>query len=78
MHMIYNLIFFDKIYLYSKNLEQPKYQGLLQTFRPISRECGYDVGEACNDQISPLEELDDESQKVVSLMTLFVKKIKSR
>ena len=38
MHMNYNLLYLDKIYLYSKTLEQPKYQGLLQTFAPISRE----------------------------------------
>ena len=25
MHMLYNLLYYDKIYLYSKNLEQPKY-----------------------------------------------------
>jgi len=65
MHMLYNLLYYDKIYLYSKNLEQPKYQGLLQTFAPISIECGYDVVEASNDAILPLEELDDESQKIV-------------
>jgi len=62
MFMIYNLLYSDKVYLYSKNLEQ---YGLLQTFAPISRECGYNVIEASNDEISPLEELDDESQKVV-------------
>jgi len=46
MHMLYNLFDYDKIYLYSKNLEQPKYQEPFQTFQPISRECGYDVIEA--------------------------------
>jgi len=46
MHMVYQLLYYDKIYLYLKNLEQPKYQGLLQTFGPISTECGYDVVEA--------------------------------
>jgi len=66
MHMIYNVRYYDKIYLYSKNLDQPKYQGLLQTFAPISRECGYEVVGASNDQILPLEELDDKSQKVVT------------
>ena len=25
MHMLYNLLYFDKIYLFSKNLQQPKY-----------------------------------------------------
>ena len=63
MHMLYKLFYFDKIYLFSKNLEQPKYQGLLQTFEPISEECGYRVVEANNDEIMPLEELDD-NQKI--------------
>jgi len=65
VHMLYNLLYYDKIHLYSKNLEQPKYQGLLETFASISRECGYDVVEANNDETLPLEELDDESQKIV-------------
>jgi len=76
MNMLYNLLYYDKIYLYSKNLEQPKYQGLLQAFTPISRECGYNVVEASNDEILPLEELDGESQKLV-IFDDFVKKIKS-
>ena len=65
MHMLYNLLYFDKIYLYLKNLEQPKYQGLLKTFAPISREYGYDVIEASNDEIMPVSELDDDNQKNV-------------
>ena len=65
MHMLYNLLYFDKIYLYSYNLEQPKYQGLLQTFAPISAECGYNVVEASNDEIMPVSELYDEGQKIV-------------
>ena len=40
MHMIYNLLYFDKIYLYSKNLEQSKYQNLMDKFKPISDEAG--------------------------------------
>ena len=64
MHMLYNLLYFDKIYLFSKNLEQPKYRKLLETFRPISEEVGYDVVEKNNDEIVPFEELDD-NQKIV-------------
>ena len=64
MHMLYNLLYFDKIYLYSKNLEQPKYQELFPTFAPISGECGYDVIEGSNDEIMPVSELDDENQKI--------------
>ena len=38
MHMIYNMLYFDKVYLYSKNLEQSKYQNLMDMYRPISDE----------------------------------------
>ena len=51
MHMLYNLLYFDKIYLFLKNLQQPKYRELLNTFRPISKEVGYDVIEESNDEI---------------------------
>lgn len=65
MHMLYNLLYFDKIYLFSKNLEQPRYQTLMDTFQPISEEVGYDVIEASNDEIIPLSELDGDNQKIV-------------
>ena len=64
MHMIYNLLYFDKIYLYAKNLEQSKYQNLISMFKPISDEAGYVVIEASNDEIIPVEDLDSESQKI--------------
>ena len=66
IHMIYsNLLYFDKIYLYAKNLEQSKYQILMDKFQPITNEVGYDVIEASNDQILPVDNLDSESQKLV-------------
>lgn len=65
LNMLYYLLYFDKIHLYSKNLEQSKYQSLLQTLEPISDECGYEVVEANSDEIIPLGELDNESQKIV-------------
>lgn len=43
MHMLYKLLFFDKIYLYAKNLEQLKYRGFLDAVSPISEEVGYDI-----------------------------------
>ena len=55
MHMLYKFLYYDKIYLFSKNLEQPKYRKLLETFRPISEEVGYDVIEESNDEIIPLD-----------------------
>ena len=65
MHMIYNMLYFDKVYLYAKNLEQPKYQNLMNVFQPISDEVGYDVIEASNDEIIPVQDLDNDSQKIV-------------
>ena len=65
MHMLYNLLYYDKIYLFSKNLEQPKYRQLLETFRPISEEAGYDVIEESNSDVIPLESLDSDNQKIV-------------
>ena len=65
MHMIYNLLYFDKIYLYAKNLEQSKYQDLMDKFEPMSDEAGYDVIEASNDQIIPVNDLGSDNQKIV-------------
>ena len=68
MHVLYNLLYFDNIYLFSKYLEQPKYRKLLETFRPILEEVGYDVIEESNDEVVPLEELDNDNQKIVTLL----------
>ena len=56
MHMIYNLLYDDKIYLCAKNLEQSKYQNLLNMFQPIIDEVGHDIIEASNDQIIPVSD----------------------
>ena len=65
MHMICRLLYFDKVHLYAKNLEQSKYQNLMDIFKPISKEVGYNVIEASNDKIIPVSDLDTESQKIV-------------
>ena len=41
---------------FSKNLQQPKYRKLLETFEPISEEAGYDIIEASSDEIIPLDQ----------------------
>ena len=64
MHMIYNLLYFDKIYV-KKTLEQSKYKNLMDMFQPISDEARYDVIEASNNQILPVSELTDDGQKLV-------------
>ena len=65
LDMIYRLLYFDKIYLYAKNLQQNKYQHLLNTFDSISKETGYPVIEANNENIIPLDEISDDGQKIV-------------
>lgn len=65
LDMIYRLLYFDKIYLYAKNLQQCKYQHLLQSFEPISEEVGYDIIAATSGDIIPLQEMSDENQKLV-------------
>ena len=62
--MIYKLLVFDKIYLFSKNLHQNKYETLLQDFaKRINPKVGYEVIEAYGDEIIPLEELPTDNQK---------------
>ena len=66
LHMLYKLLEYDKVYLFSKNLHQNKYRALLQDFATrIDPEVGYEVIEARGDEIIPLEELPVDNQKVV-------------
>ena len=65
LDMIYRLLYFDKIYLYARNLQQSKYKYLLKSLEPISKNVGYDVVEASNNEIIPLTDLPDDNQKLV-------------
>ena len=72
------LLYYDRIHLYAKNLEQQKYKDMIQTLTDISNSVGYNVLVCSNDDIIPVEELKDEdAQKIVILMTLFVKKTRN-
>ena len=55
LDMIYRLLYFDKIYLYARNLSQSKYKHLLKFLEPISKDVGHDVIEASNDEIIPAD-----------------------
>ena len=48
LDMIYRFLYFDEIYLYAKNLQQSKYQHLIDLLEPISTEAGYPIFEASN------------------------------
>ena len=66
-HMLIEpLLYYDKIYLYAKNLEQEKYQNLINKMNEISEEAGYDVMKVSNDAIIPINHLNyEDNQKLV-------------
>ena len=75
LNMIYSLLTFDKINLFSKNLHQYQYQGFLKDFvERINPKVGYEVIEAYDDEIIPLEELPADNQKIVVFDDLLCEK----
>ena len=67
IHMLIEpLLYFDKIYLYTKNLEQDKYRKLLHIFQQIkkNKNIDYEIIEARNDNITPVSELPTDNQKI--------------
>ena len=54
VNMILDLLYYDKIYIYGKELEQSKYQFLLKKGKPINKEVGYQVIETSCDEIIPV------------------------
>ena len=65
LDMIYRLLFYDKIHLYTRNLQQCKYQHLIDLFGPISEEAGNHIIEASNDKIIALDKMPCDNQKLV-------------
>ena len=59
------LIQYDKIYLYSKSLEQEKYEYLRKRFKEVSDQVGYDVMVCSNDKVVRLDDLPIHNQKLV-------------
>ena len=72
------LVFYDQIHLYAKNIEQEKYQNMIKKFDEISQSVGYNVLICNNNEIVPVENLENEAQKLLFLMILHVKRIKNR
>ena len=66
-HMLMKpLIHYDEIYLYTKNLEQEKYQNLMQKMREMGKQVGYEIRNVSNDKIIPVDEMDyEDHQKLV-------------
>ena len=66
-HMLIKpLLYYDEIYLYARNLEQDKYQNLIQKMAELSRKLGYEILHVSNDEITPVTEMDyEDNQKIV-------------
>ena len=59
------LIYYDQIHLYAKNLDQDKYVDLIDKMDEIS-EVGYPVLVTSNDEIMPVDQIEDtDMQRVV-------------
>ena len=68
-HMLIKpLLYYDEIHLYAKNLEQEKYQNLMNKMNELSRRSGYDydIMSVSNDKIIPINNLDyEDNQKII-------------
>ena len=63
-HMLMKpLLYYDRIHLYAKYLEQQKYKDMLQTLTDISNSVGYNVLVCSNDDIIPVKELKDDDAR---------------
>ena len=59
-------LYFDEIYLYAKNLDQEKYQNLINKMNEMRRTVGYDIMNVSNDNIIPINDIDyEDNQKLV-------------
>ena len=69
LHMLIKpLIYYDKIYLYSKNLKKEKYTYLLEILERIAEVNKIPIDEifhSSNKEIIPVSEMEDRNQKVV-------------
>ena len=57
-HMLIKpLLHYDEIYLYAKNLDQEKYQKLMNKMNEMSRNVGYDIMTVSKDKIIPIGDM---------------------
>ena len=64
--LIKPLSYYDEIYLCAKNLDQEKYQNLMNKMNEISGNAGYDIMTVTNDKIIPIGDMDyEDNQKLV-------------
>ena len=59
------LLYYNKIYLYARNLEQDKYKKLIKKMREMSHLFGCEILNVSNDEITPVKEMDYGENKIV-------------
>ena len=78
-HMLIEpLLHYDEIHLYAKNLEQEKYQNLMNKMNEISVEVDYDIMTVSNDKIIPVNNLGYEDNQKIIIFDDYVCKRKIR
>ena len=64
--MILSLLCYDEIFLYAKNIDQEKYQILINEMNKKNKGAGYDIMTVSNDKIIPIKDLGyEDNQKLV-------------
>ena len=59
-------VYYDEIHLYAKNLEQEKYQNLMNKMNELSAQTGYDIMTISNDKMIPINDLGyEDNQKLI-------------
>ena len=56
--LIEPLLYFDEIYLYAKNLDQEKYQNLMDKMNEMSKKVCYDIMTVSHVKIIPVGDMD--------------------
>ena len=72
LHMLLSLLCYDEIFLYAKNLDQEKYQILIDEMNKISKELGFDVITVSNDKIIPIKDLGYEDNQKLAVFDDYV------
>ena len=72
LHMLLSLLHYDKIFLYAKNLDQEKYQILIDEMNKISKVLDFDVLTLSNDKIIPINNLDYEDNQIIIIFDDYV------
>ena len=68
-----------RFFLFARNLEQDKYQRLIQRMRKLSHKHGYEILNVSNDEITPVTEMDyKDNQKLWYLMIMSVIKTRDK